>query len=107
MLRLSQPVPALSEPQSPFWWLRWVPAVVCLVLLLDERSVWAFVIPLPPPSGTDRLGTHAACLSASCLDARHSISSFHDCTNDVAPSSCRWAARASALMPAVAHRAGS
>jgi predicted PurR-regulated permease PerM len=29
------PVPVLIEPRSPFWWLRWVPAVVLTVLLLQ------------------------------------------------------------------------
>ena len=35
MLKPRPPAPESSEQQSPFWWLRWVPAVVVIVLLLD------------------------------------------------------------------------
>jgi predicted PurR-regulated permease PerM len=35
MLKPRSPVPESCEPQSPFWWLRWVPVVVFLFLLLD------------------------------------------------------------------------
>jgi predicted PurR-regulated permease PerM len=35
MLKPNPPAPESPEPRSPFWWLRWVPAIVFTVLLLD------------------------------------------------------------------------
>jgi len=35
MLKPKPPVPELREQRSPYWWFRWVPAVVVIVLLLD------------------------------------------------------------------------
>jgi len=35
MLKPKPPTPELCEQQSPFWWLRWVPAVVVIILFLD------------------------------------------------------------------------
>jgi predicted PurR-regulated permease PerM len=35
MLKPKPPAPELREPRSPFWWLRWVPAVVVIILFLD------------------------------------------------------------------------
>ena len=54
-----------------------------------------------------RLLTQPAFLSASLLDAMHSISSFQDLTNDLAPSSWSWAARASMSIPALANLAST
>jgi predicted PurR-regulated permease PerM len=41
------PVPVLIEPRSPFWWLRWVPAVVLTVLLLQLLYVAGRVAIVP------------------------------------------------------------
>jgi predicted PurR-regulated permease PerM len=35
MLKLRPPSPESPEPRSPFWWLRWVPAIVFIVILLN------------------------------------------------------------------------
>ncbi|HET9530769.1 MAG TPA: AI-2E family transporter, partial [Blastocatellia bacterium] len=35
------------EPRSPFWWLRWVPAVILIVLLLDLIFVLGSVALIP------------------------------------------------------------
>jgi predicted PurR-regulated permease PerM len=35
MLKPQSPVPELREQRSPFWWFRWVPAVVAIILFLD------------------------------------------------------------------------
>jgi predicted PurR-regulated permease PerM len=35
MLKPHPPSPESPEQRSPFWWLRWVPTVVFIVLLLD------------------------------------------------------------------------
>ncbi|HWP42788.1 MAG TPA: AI-2E family transporter, partial [Blastocatellia bacterium] len=35
------------EPRSPFWWLRWVPAVVAIVLLLDLVYILGSVALIP------------------------------------------------------------
>jgi predicted PurR-regulated permease PerM len=35
MLKPKPPAPGLHEQRSPLWWLRWVPAVVVIVLLLN------------------------------------------------------------------------
>lgn len=35
MLKPKPPAPELREQRSPYWWFRWVPAVVVTVLLLD------------------------------------------------------------------------
>ena len=53
------------------------------------------------------LGIQPAFLSASLLDAMHASSSFQDLTNDLAPSSWSWAARASVSMPALANLANT
>jgi predicted PurR-regulated permease PerM len=42
-----KPVPVLIEPRSPFWWLRWVPAVVLTVLLLQVLYVAGRVAIVP------------------------------------------------------------
>ena len=47
-------------------------------------------------------GLPASC-SAALLEAITAISSFHDLTNDSAPSSWSWAASASMSMPALAN----
>jgi hypothetical protein len=39
MLKPRPPSPETSEKRSPFWWFRWVPAVVVIVLLLDALYV--------------------------------------------------------------------
>ncbi len=39
MLNPRPPSPETSEQRSPFWWFRWVPAVVFIVLLLDVLYV--------------------------------------------------------------------
>ena len=43
----SNPVPVQIEPRSPFWWLRWVPAVVLTVLLLEILYVAGRVAIVP------------------------------------------------------------
>jgi predicted PurR-regulated permease PerM len=35
MLKPQPPAPESPEHRSPFWWLRWVPAIVFIVILLD------------------------------------------------------------------------
>jgi predicted PurR-regulated permease PerM len=35
MLKPQSPAPELREQRSPFWWFRWVPAVVAIILFLD------------------------------------------------------------------------